>query len=59
LEYTDKIRDVLIRCQQKDQAKYDFEQVMDECGFVYFENSQFSKKINEGNLFSLWKIEFG
>jgi SAM-dependent methyltransferase len=59
LEYTDTIRDVLIHCQQKDQAKYVFEQVMDECGFACFENSQFSKKVNESNLSSLWKIEFG
>jgi hypothetical protein len=49
----------LIHCQQKDQTKYDFEQVMDECGFKYFEDSQFSEKGNENELFSLWKIQFG
>ena len=59
LEYIDTIRDVLIHCQQKDQTKYAFEQVMDECGFACFEISQFSKKVNESNLYSLWKIEFG
>jgi SAM-dependent methyltransferase len=59
LEYIDTIRDVLIHCQQKDQAKYVFEQIMDECGFACFENSQFSKKVNESNLSPLWKIEFG
>ena len=59
LEYIDTIRDVLIHCQQKDQAKYVFEQVMDECGFACLENSQLSKKVNESNLYSLWKIEFG
>jgi SAM-dependent methyltransferase len=59
LEYTDTIRDLLIHCQQKDQAKYVFEEVMDECGFACFENSQFSEKVNKSNLCSLWKIEFG
>jgi SAM-dependent methyltransferase len=59
LEYTDRIRDVLIHCQQKDQTKYVFEQIIDECGFACFEKSQSSKKVNEGNLYSLWKIEFG
>ena len=59
LEYIDTIKDVLIHCQQKDQAEYVFEQVMDECGFACFENSQFPKKVNESDLYSLWKIEFG
>jgi SAM-dependent methyltransferase len=58
-EYIDTIRNALIICQPKDRSKYDFERVMDECGFEYFQNSQFSKKDNENNLFSLWKIEFG
>ena len=58
-EYIDKVRKTLIHCQQKDQTKYDFEQVMDECGFKYFEDSQFSEKGNENELFSLWKIQFG
>ena len=58
-EYIDKVRKTLIHCQQKDQTKYDFEQVMDECGFKYFEDSQFSEKGNENRLFSLWKIQFG
>jgi SAM-dependent methyltransferase len=58
-DYIDKVRKTLIHCQQKDQTKYDFEQVMDECGFKYFEDSQFSEKGNENELFSLWKIQFG
>jgi len=58
-EYIDKVSKALIHCQQKDQTKYDFEQVMDECGFKYFEDSQFSEKGNENKLFSLWKIQFG
>jgi SAM-dependent methyltransferase len=58
-EYIDKVSKALIYCQQKDQTKYDFEQVMDECGFKYFEDSQFSEKGNENKLFSLWKIQFG
>ncbi|HJY15945.1 MAG TPA: hypothetical protein VJ225_07915 [Nitrososphaeraceae archaeon] len=58
LEYIDKIRNALIVCQQKDQTKYDFERVMDECGFEYFQSSQFPKKGNKNNLFSLWQIEF-
>jgi hypothetical protein len=31
---------------------------MDECGFEYFDNSQFSRKEKDTNLFSLWKIEY-
>jgi SAM-dependent methyltransferase len=58
-EYIDTIREALILCQREDQSKYDFERVMDECGFEYFRNLQFSKKDHENNLFSLWKIEFG
>ncbi len=58
-DYIDKVRKTLIHCQQKDQTKYDFEQVMDECGFKYFEDSQFSEEGNENELFSLWKIKFG
>jgi hypothetical protein len=58
-EHIDKIRNALIHCQQKHQTKYEFEEVMDECGFEYFEDPEFLKKGNENNLFSLWKIEFG
>ena len=58
-DYIDKVKKTLIHCQQKDQTKYDFEQVMDECGFKYFEDSQFSEEGNENELFSLWKIKFG
>jgi len=57
-KYIDKFKNALIHCHQKLETKYDFEEVMDKCGFEYFENSN-SKKQNKNNLFSLWKIEFG
>jgi SAM-dependent methyltransferase len=57
-KYIDKFKNALIHCHQKLETKYDFEEVMDKCGFEYFENSN-SKKENKNNLFSLWKIEFG
>lgn len=60
LTYADKIREVLIHDQKKDQTKYDFEQVMDECGYRYFENQPPSKNSEiKSDLVSLWKIEFG
>jgi SAM-dependent methyltransferase len=59
LEYGDTIKNALIHSQQEDQAKYDFEGVLDECGFEDSENSQFSKKVDKNSLFSLWNIEFG
>jgi SAM-dependent methyltransferase len=58
LEYIDQITNALNHCQQQGITKYDFEGIMDECGFEYVENSQFSKKENDTNLFSLWKIEY-
>jgi SAM-dependent methyltransferase len=60
LAHADKIREVLIHDQKKYQTKYDFEQVMDECGYRYFENQQLSKNSEiKSDLESLWKIEFG
>jgi SAM-dependent methyltransferase len=59
LVHGDTIKNALIHSQQEDQAKYDFEEVMDECGFEYSENSQFSKKVDKSSLSSLWNIEFG
>ncbi|MDP9210457.1 MAG: class I SAM-dependent methyltransferase, partial [Thermoproteota archaeon] len=59
LVYGDTIKNALIHSQQEDQAKYDFEGVVDECGFEYSQNSQFSKKVDKSSLFSLWNIEFG
>ena len=59
LAYVDTIKNALIHSQQEDQSKYDFEGVVDECGFEHSENSQFSKKVDKSSLFSLWKIEFG
>jgi SAM-dependent methyltransferase len=60
LTHADKIREVLIHDQKKNQTKYDFEQVMDECGYRYFENQQLSKNSEiKSDLVSLWKIEFG
>ena len=59
LEYGDTIKNALIYSQQEDQAEYDFEGVIDECGFEYSKNSQFSKKVDKSSLFSLWNIEFG
>ncbi len=58
LEYIDQIMNALNHCQQQEITKYDFEGIMDECGFEYFENSQLSKKHSDNNLFSLWKIEY-
>lgn len=59
LAYVDTIKNALIHSQQEDQSKYDFEGVVDECGFEHSENSQFSKKVDKSSLFSLWNIEFG
>jgi SAM-dependent methyltransferase len=60
LRHADKLREVLIHNQKKYQTKYDFEQVMDECGYRYFENQQLSKNSElKSDLVSLWKIEFG
>ena len=56
--HIDKIRKALTHYQRTNQIKYDFEEVLDECGFEYFEDSLSSKKDNENNLFSLWNIEF-
>jgi SAM-dependent methyltransferase len=58
LEYIDQITNALNHCQQQGITKYDFEGIMDECGFEYFENSQLSRKHSDNNLFSLWKIEY-
>ena len=58
LEYIDQITNALNHCQQQGITKYDFEGIMDECGFEYFDNSQFSRKEKDTNLFSLWKIEY-
>ena len=59
LDHTGKIRDALTHNQKQDQTKYDFEQVMDECGYGYFENQQLSKNSEiKSNLVSLWRIEF-
>ncbi|HVE37739.1 MAG TPA: hypothetical protein VNA18_06050 [Nitrososphaeraceae archaeon] len=57
LEYGNTIKNALIHSEQEDQAKYDFEGVIDECGFEH-EDSQFSKKVDKNSLFSLWNIEF-
>ena len=57
LEYVKTIKNALNHSTKKDQAKYDFEQVIDECGFEYREKS-FSKEINNSSSFSLWNIEF-
>ena len=60
LDHIGKIRDALTHNQKKDQIKYNFEQVMDECGYGYFENQQLSKNSEiKSNLLSLWRIEFG
>jgi hypothetical protein len=59
LAYGDTIKNALIHSQQENQAKYDFEGVVDECGFEHSENSQFSKKADKSSLFSLWNIKFG
>ena len=58
LEYIDQITNALNHCQQQGITKYDFERIMDECGFEYFDNSQFSRKEKDTNVFSLWKIEY-
>lgn len=59
LDYIGKIRDALTHNQKQDQTRYDFEGVMDECGYGYFEN-QLSKNMEiKSNLVSLWRIEFG
>ena len=57
-DYVDIINKALIHPQNEDQSKYDFELVIDECGFEYSESSQFSKKVDRTNLLSLWNIEF-
>ena len=59
LDHIGKIRDALTHNQKQDQTRYDFEAVMDECGYGYFEN-QLSKNMEiKSNLVSLWRIEFG
>ncbi len=60
LEYGGTIKNALIHSQQENQAKYDFEEVIDECGFGFEhpEDSQFSKKVDKNSLYSLWNIEF-
>ena len=57
-DYVSIIMNVLNHSQYEDQSKYDFEQVMDECGFEYSENSQLLKKVDKSNFSSLWNIEF-
>jgi hypothetical protein len=57
-DYVNIIMNVLNHSQYEDQSKYDFEQVMDECGFEYSENSQLLKKVDKSNFSSLWNIEF-
>ena len=59
LDHIGKIRDALTHNQKKDQTKYDFEQVMDECGYGYFENQLSKNSEIKSNLISLWRIEFG
>ena len=56
--YVNTIMNALIHSQYEDQSKYDFEKVMDECGFEYSENSQLSNKVDKSNFSSLWNIEF-
>jgi len=59
LDHIGKIRDALTHNQKQDQTRYDFEAIMDECGYGYFEN-QLSKNMEiKSNLVSLWRIEFG
>jgi len=58
LDHIGKIRDALTHNQKQDQTSYDFEAIMDECGYGYFEN-QLSKNMEiKSNLLSLWRIEF-
>ena len=57
-DYVNIIMNALNHSQYEDQSKYDFEQVMDECGFEYLENSQLLKKVDKSNFSSLWNIEF-
>jgi SAM-dependent methyltransferase len=57
-DYVNIIMNALNHSQYEDQSKYDFEQVMDECGFEYSENSQLLKKVDKSNFSSLWNIEF-
>jgi SAM-dependent methyltransferase len=59
LEYVETIKNALIHSTKEDRINYDFEQVIDECGFEFSENSLFSKEVGNSSLFSLWKIEFG
>ena len=58
IDYVNIIKNALIHLQYEDQSKYDFELLIDECGFEYSENSQVSKKTDKTNLLSLWNIEF-
>ena len=44
LEYIDQIMNALNHCQQQEITKYDFEAIMDECGFEYFENLQLNQR---------------
>ena len=57
-DYVNIIMNALNHSQYEDQSKYDFEQVMDECGFEYSENSQLLKKVDKSNFSSLWNIKF-
>ena len=57
-DHVNIIKNALIHFQHEDQSKYDFERVIDECGFEYSENSKLSKKVDKTSLFSLWNIEF-
>jgi len=56
--YDNIIKNTLIHSQHGDQSRYDFEQIMDQCGFEYSENSQLSKKVDNTNFSALWNIEF-
>jgi SAM-dependent methyltransferase len=57
-DYINTIKNALIHSPYEVQSKYDFERVIDECGFEYLENSQFSKKVEKTDLLSLWNIKF-
>jgi len=57
-DYVNIIKNALIHSQNKDQSRYDFERVMDECGFENSKNSQLSKKVAKTNFSYLWNIKF-
>jgi len=59
LDHIGKIRDALTHNQKQDQTRYDFEAIMDECGYGYFENQLSENMEIKSNLVSLWRIEFG